>query len=405
MGLLFRNDMHDEFATLPLGLAPWGGADFGEVRRVGQVVGDGDDGAFYDAWTAAGDRLAGEAEAALAAGHQASAREAFLRAACFYGTGYRPLFGAPVDPRLSAAFAKQTAAFERGLALGTPAVAPMPIAFDGAAMPAYLLPAEGGADAVRPLLILTNGYDATVSDMYFASAVAASRRGYHCLFFDGPGQGAMLFEQGVPMRPDWETVVAAVVDHALALPIVDPARIALSGWSLGGHLALRAATGEKRLAAVVADPGLWSITAPMRGMVQKFGVSEAEADRMLAGDVALANRIGAMMVAHSPQMQWSVARRGYWVHGVHDFGGYLKAASAFTLEGRAGDIRCPVLLTEAEEDTRSGTAAQVMAALTCPKTLLPFTSAEGAGDHCEIGNRSLLNRRVLDWLDEVLGAG
>ena len=26
--------------------------------------------------------------------------------------------------------------------------------------------------------------------------------------------------------------------------------------------------------------------------------------------------------------------------------------------------------------------------------------AEGAGAHCEMGNRSLLNRRVLDWLDE-----
>ena len=52
-----------------------------------------------------------------------------------------------------------------------------------------------------PLLILTNGYDATVTDMYFASAVAASRRGYHCLLFDGPGQGGTLYEQGVRLRP------------------------------------------------------------------------------------------------------------------------------------------------------------------------------------------------------------
>ena len=32
-------------------------------------------------------------------------------------------------------------------------------------------------------------------------------------------------------------------------------------------------------------------------------------------------------------------------------------------------------------------------------------AAEGAGEHCEIMNRSLLNRRVFDWLDGVLGAG
>jgi 3-deoxy-D-manno-octulosonic-acid transferase len=28
--------------------------------------------------------------------------------------------------------------------------------------------------------------------MYFASAFAATQRGYHCLFFDAPGQGAPL---------------------------------------------------------------------------------------------------------------------------------------------------------------------------------------------------------------------
>ena len=71
---------------------------------------------------------------------------------------------------------------------------------------------------MRPLLILTNGYDGVLTDMYFASAVAATRRGYHCLVFDGPGQGGMLYEQGVTMRPDWETVVAAVVDFALTQP-------------------------------------------------------------------------------------------------------------------------------------------------------------------------------------------
>jgi len=30
----------------------------------------------------------------------------------------------------------------------------------------------------------------------------------------------------------------------------------------------------------------------------------------------------------------------------------------------------------------------------------PASAAEGAGGHCEMGNRSLLNGRVLDWLDE-----
>jgi hypothetical protein len=36
-----------------------------------------------------------------------------------------------------------------------------------------------------------------------------------------------------------------------------------------------------------------------------------------------------------------------------------------------------------------------------PVTLSDFTAAEGAGEHCEMNNRWLLNLRALNWLDEV----
>ena len=44
-------------------------------------------------------------------------------------------------------------------------------------------------------------------------------------------------------------------------------------------------------------------------------------------------------------------------------------------------------------------------AMMCPKKLVRFTAAEGAGDHCEMMNRSLVNRTVFDWLDETLATG
>jgi len=121
--------------------------------------------------------------------------------------------------------------------------------------------------------------------MYFAFAVAANRRGYHCLLFDGPGQGRVLIQQGLPMRPDWENVVRPVLDYALTRPEVDPARIALAGWSFGGYLALRGAGGERRLAACIADPGLSGLWAPMQKMFSKLP-PEALADP-LGADPAL----------------------------------------------------------------------------------------------------------------------
>jgi len=62
-----------------------------------------------------------------------------------------------------------------------------------------------------------------------------------------------------------------------------------------------------------------------------------------------------------------------------------------------------VLRVDSQHDTLSARAGVFMEALRCPKTLMHFTAAEGAYGHCSMPNRSLLNQRVLDWLDEQFG--
>jgi pimeloyl-ACP methyl ester carboxylesterase len=404
MALLFKDDLQDEFGAFGFGYTPYGGVDFGEMAAVAEAVGDGDDAAFCDAWVVAGDRHVAEAEAVLARGHTTSARELFLRASCCFALSYRPLFGEPVNPRLTASFGKQIRAFDRGLGLFDPPIEPLRIPFEGTTLPAYLVPATGRATDTRPLVIFTNGYDATVTDMYFASAVAASRRGYHCLIFDGPGQGEMLILRSMRLRPDWETVVEAVVDFALTLPNVDPHRIALSGWSLGGYLAVRAASGEHRLSACIADPGLFSMASVFGQFAKALGVPEAAAAGGLGSlDDATLDKIWAGIAANR-QVRWSIVQRGYWVQGVSTLREFFRSCEQYTLQGRVESVRCPTLLTVAEKDGRAASAQEVYDALRCPKTLMRFTAAEGAGDHCEMQNRSLLNLRVLDWLDPTLQA-
>ena len=403
MGLIFNDRLHDEFGTWPLAYIPYGGADFGEIAAVGLAVGDGEDSAFYNAWVEAADRMASEAQRLAERGRRTSARELFLRASCFYGVSYRPLFGRPVDPRLVAAFRKQMDAFNRGLALRNPPAAPLRIPFERTSLPAYFIPAVGHETDVRPLLICTNGYDATITDMFFASAVAATARGYHCLIFDGPGQGEMLIEHGMTLRPDWETVIEAVVDFALALPLVDPARIALTGWSLGGHLAPRAASGEHRLAACIADPGLWSMTSGMRAFCEKLGLpAEAAANPADMAQPLLDKMWQA--ISADRKLRWTIIQRGFWVNGVENLREFLRCIASFTLDGRAELIRCPTLITQAQDDPLASSARDLFDALRCPKALVRFNSAEGAGTHCEMMNRSALNRRVADWLDDVFGS-
>ncbi|MDQ8730253.1 alpha/beta hydrolase [Bradyrhizobium sp. LHD-71] len=398
MARFFRNDLHEEFGTWPLGYTAYGGADVGEIIAIADAVGTGGDTAYLDAWVAAGDRLAAEATAALSRESRFSACELYLRASSFYATSYHPLYGEPVDGRLVSAFRKQMAAFDKGLALRPSPVTPLRIPFEGTSLPAYLIPADGLVTERRPLIILTNGYDATVTEMYFASAVAACGRGYHCLIFDGPGQGEMLIEHGIRLRADWDSVVRAVVDCALTMDIVDPDRIALSGWSLGGFLAPRAVAGEPRVAACIADPGSPGIAPGLRGFAMKLGLSAQEADHLDTADQSVFDRM-QKIIDSEPKLRWAIVQRGFWVHGVDNLRDYFRAAADFTLEGWVEKIRCPTLFTAAENDPLASGTEALFARLQCPKDLARFTAAEGAGDHCEMQNRSLLNRRVLDWLD------
>ena len=400
MPTLFADPLHDQFGTWPLGYIPYGGADFGEVQAVATAIGTGDDTAYHAAWTQAATRLHDQAETALQSGHHATARTLFLRASACFGASYHLLYGAPTNQHLVQAFRHQIAAFTQAMALSPHPAQQLAIPFPGHDLPAWFIPAEGHETQTRPLIIFTNGYDGTVTDMYFASAVAAARRGYHSLIFDGPGQGAMLYEHAIPLRPDWETVIAAVVDTALAHPLVDPARIALSGWSLGGHLAPRAASGEHRIAALIADPGTWSIADGFRAAFRHMFNLPADAVRDLGAlDPAILAQADSAIRANR-DLNWKVVQRGFWVHGVASLRDYLASAELFTMNGRAEHIRCPTLITQAEHDPLAAGAAAFHDALRCPKTLLRFTAAEGAGMHCEMFNRSLLNARALDWLDE-----
>lgn len=399
---LFEDEFLNQLGTWALGYIPYGGSDFGEVAAVAAAVGDGDEDKFFTEWLAAGDRHVQEADEAKTAGHDETARDQNLRAAVAYGTAYHPFFGSPVDLRLTATFARQTEAFDKALAMGPDPATKLAIPLEGAEMPGYFIPAPGRAGEVRPLVIFTNGYDATIVDAFFASAVAAGRRGYHCLIFDGPGQGDTLYNQGVPLRPDWETVISAVVDSALELPLVDPDAIVLNGWSLGGYLAPRAASGEHRLAACVADPAQWSVGDGFRPLAMKFGATQEQAQDLGSLDQAVIDQFSEF-VESSPKMIWSIIKRGFWVNGVSNMREYVADCERYTLDGRVEEIRCPTLVTAAEHDPIAANSRRVYDALTCEKHMIEFTGIEGAGDHCEMFNRSLVNTRTFDWLDDVLG--
>lgn len=399
MKLMFNDPMYERQASWILAQALYGGADFGECLTTAARIKEGDATSWYQAWAETADRVRKIAEGCAADGRTVSAREAYLRASNYYRASYIFLFGAPVDPRLVTAFDQEVAMFLEAAKRFEPIIEPVEIPFEGTTLPGYFYRVDNSGQS-RPTIIATNGYDSTIQQMHFGHAVAAVKRGYNCLLFDGPGQGRVLIKQGLPIRPDWETVVTPVVDYALSLPEVDPKRLALVGWSLGGYLAPRAASSEHRLAALVADPGQWDMLDAIKGFMNALPESKLNNPETLT-DADLQPYTDQIMSDLS--LRWSFVQRGFWVHGVSSLKEYVQAFAEFKLSTVAGDIRCPTLITQAESDPIAAYADKLYTALRCPKTLIRFTDEEGAGDHCESMARSLYHQRSFDWLDDVLG--
>jgi dienelactone hydrolase len=400
--LLFHADPEFWFETVRLfGAAEYGGALFGEVLAIAQAIKAGDYDSWYDANNAAADRVAAEAEVQRAKGHRVSARDSLLRASNYYRSSEFFLHARPDDPRVSRAYTRSVECYKAAAALFAPAIAPVEIPYEGTTLPGYFHTPDSSGRR-RPTILLHTGFDGSAEEMHWAGARAAVERGYNVLVFDGPGQFGPLHRQRLTFRPDWEKVVGPVVDFALERNDVDPRRIALYGVSFGGYLAPRAAAFETRLAACIADDGVYDY-----GAAQLAGVPEALRAEFLRrvmaqSDPQLDARLEQTMQANGVA-RWSFAH-GMYAMGVSSPRAYIAAAQQYHLrDGIAEKVRCPTLVGDAEADLFfKGQAQQLFDHLTCPKTLLKFTAAEGAGAHCEVGASRLAYARIYDWLDETL---
>jgi pimeloyl-ACP methyl ester carboxylesterase len=399
---IFADDLQFWFETLRMfGAAEYGGSQFGEVLATSARITAGDYDSWFEAWNATADAVAREAHDQLARGHHVSARDGFLRASNYYRCSEFFLHGNPRDPRLACAYQRSIDCYKTCAALFDPPIEPVEIPYEGTTLPGYFHRVDLSGIA-RPTVIMHSGFDGSAEEMHVSGARAAVERGYNALAFDGPGQFGPLHREGLTFRPDWEKVVTPVVDFILAQASVEPGKIALMGVSLGGELAPRAAAFEKRLAALVANDGIYDYGAIHIADVPREQRDEAE--RLIKA--AQAPDIDQMMeeaMKSSPTSRWALTH-GMYVTGTSSPRAYVAAALDYNLKsGVAEAISCPTLVCEAEGDLFfKGQPQELYDHLTCQKTLIRFTNAEGAGSHCQVGASRLAFARIYDWLDEVL---
>jgi 2,6-dihydroxypseudooxynicotine hydrolase len=108
-----------------------------------------------------------------------------------------------------------------------------------------------------PLVLMAMGLDSTKEETDAYEQPFLARR-MATLAFEGPGQGEAQYDFAI--RGDYEVPVAAVIDFVTARGDVDAGRLGLSGISLGGYYAPRAAAFDKRIKACMAlgGPYVWA---------------------------------------------------------------------------------------------------------------------------------------------------
>ena len=203
---------------------------------------------WHAAWCRNGDMHAALAEQAGEKGRRLTAGEAWARATVAY---HFAKFVWMVDPARSRAAAdKAVAAMAKTHEFLDPTAERLEVPLDGGRVVGNLRRPAG--EESPPLVLLVPGLDSTKEEFFKLENVFLDR-GMATLSIDGPGQGESGYE--LPIRPDYDVAVTAVLDAIAGRTDVDLDRVGLLGVSLGGYYAPRVLAFEPRVKAGVGLSG------------------------------------------------------------------------------------------------------------------------------------------------------
>jgi dienelactone hydrolase len=280
-------------------------------------------------------------------------------------------------PGRAQTYAKALATFERSTGLGQINRERVEIPLATGTMPALYTRAPGPGP--HPVVVYCNGLDSCKELLYWSRLPEAlARRGISTLSVDQPGSGEALRLQNLPVDPHSEHWASKAVDWLETRAEVDPARIGMTGISLGGHFAPRAVAYEPRF----ASGAVWGAN---------HNWAEVQQKRL--------KREGENPVPH----YWAHVM---WAFGAADMDDFLARAEAMNLNGHMDRITVPFLVTHGAQDRQIG----VQYAHDCYDQLVNspnrqlkiFTAREGGVEHVGADNMSYGRDYIADWFAQTL---
>ncbi|MBV8987915.1 MAG: hypothetical protein JO372_05060 [Solirubrobacterales bacterium] len=395
--------VHDEFQfglEAALGASYRRAADIGEVFATAARITDGDSDSWVQEWTATADWVWSAAVEAERGGRANSALSHYRRAATYFAAALFRIGYSSEPQRELELWRRQRACWDRAVDLPGVGGERLAIGYQNTTLPGYFFPAAGSVPGERrPLVIMNNGSDGATSQMLVHGGAAAGERGYHWMTFDGPGQQAAFFEQGIAFRADWEAVLTPVLDAMLARPDVDRDRVAVIGISQAGYWVPRALAFEHRFATAVVDPGVTDVSSAWLEPLP-----EAMREQLHEGERSVFDREMEMIGVLSPAAAATLRVRGrpYGLNGSPASVLY-ETVSRYRLGPEVAQITTPLLITDPDaEQFWPGQSRQLYDLLKGPKQIIGFSAHLGAGGHCEPLAAAQREAKIFDWLDRFL---
>ena len=368
-----------------LNMAPWGGAEIGEVNRIGLRLKAhvGDDDAWFREWTREARTVEERGRERIAAGFAKSGAQYLQRASAYYHVGER--FLQPKSAAGNDAYRRGVQAFrDAAQYIKRPRIEHVEIPYGGTSLPALYVHAEpAGRSDKQPAMVFFDGLDVTKEIQYFKGVADLVARGIACLIVDGPGNGESIRFRNLYLRHDTEHYATPVFDYLSQRPEVDAKRIGVMAISLGGYYAPRAAAFEPRFACCLAWGAQWDY--------QKIWL----------------DRFERLSRADTPSLSVA-AQHISWVLNASSQDDAIARLAPFKLDGVVQKIACPFLMLHGEGDEQIPLAEARKcfdAVGSRQKTFKLFTREEGGYHHCQIDNQSICSAYMWDWLEQVLQPG
>jgi 2,6-dihydroxypseudooxynicotine hydrolase len=334
------------------------GASFKDVDYTLRQIRQLGDGPWAQAWERTADHYAELAGKRESEGRCASAAALYKRASLLFRIG---------DIAISAdtsikrdLYARCAAAYARYAELTEPSIERLQVGGIGSPLAGYLhRPLRPGS---TPCVVIVPGLASSKEQPDFQPEPLVER-GIAAFTMDLPGHGEAF--AGSRLHFSSYHAISAAIDVLSRQPGIDPERVAVLGTSLGGTVALKAASEDSRIAAVVNISGFYE---PRHWFEASARFVEA-ALKYVTG------------IDGSPEVRDLVQQ--------------------FTLRGSIAQITCPILTVHGERDIIIPVeeARHIHAEATAPHTLVIYPG----GDHGLL-NTPEAGYDVLDWMVQQLSA-